>query len=149
MNVRCNQGVDSVASHYGFLLNRGADQFEPKLAPCWHNQNGDCGERPQSWRSWQHEPPQYEQQEGGRLDQASPQIIENFPLGGNRDRIADSLPRLIRNFRQQPLRSLPIAAQPAMFTTIVGAVVRRVILNHFDVARQTRSRVSTFNEIMT
>ena len=36
-----------------------------------------------------------------------------------------------------------------MFAAIIGAVVRRIIFDHFDVGGQARARIGAFDEIMT
>ena len=40
---------------------------------------------------------------------------------------------------------LPVAAQPAVFAPIVGAVARGIIFNDFDIAGQTRAGVSALD----
>ena len=40
---------------------------------------------------------------------------------------------LIGHFGEEPLRNLPVAAHPAMFAAIVGAVVRRIVVDDLNV----------------
>src|SRR5437764_10394033 len=51
--------------------------------------------------------------------------------------------------RQQPSSDLPVAAQPAMFATVVRAVMRRIIFDYFDISDQPRACVSAFDQVVT
>src|SRR5437764_8813448 len=51
--------------------------------------------------------------------------------------------------RQQPSSDLPVAAQPAMFATVVRAVMRRIIFDYFDISDQPRASVSAFDQVVT
>ena len=57
-------------------------------------------------------------------------------------------PGLVGHFAEQPADNLPIAAHPAVLATVVGTVMRRVIVDDFDVADQTGARVGSFDQIV-
>src|SRR4029077_17115650 len=85
--------------------------------------------------------------EGGRFDQATAEVVENLPTRNQRDRVWNSRPRLVGHRGEKPSRNLPVAAQPAVFAPIVGAVMGRVILDQFHVAGRPGARVCSLNQI--
>ena len=50
--------------------------------------------------------------------------------------------------RQQPLRDLPVAADPAPAARRVGGVARRVVLEQLHVAQQAGARVAAFEQVV-
>ena len=94
------------------------------------------------------EPAVQKQRKRRRFHQAAPQIVENLPPRYQRDRVGHLRSRLVGHRIGQPLHDLPVAAQPAVFAPTVRAVVRRIVLNHRDVAGQPRPRIRSFNQVM-
>ena len=56
--------------------------------------------------------------------------------------------RLVRHASEQPLRDLPVAAHPAMLAPGVGAVVRGIVVDDFDVGEQPHARVGAFDQVV-
>ena len=50
--------------------------------------------------------------------------------------------------RKQPFRNLPVAAHPAMLAAIVSAVVRRIVLDHLDIADQSGTGIRAFDQVV-
>src|SRR5579863_838106 len=99
------------------------DESDGQLEPCRKKQNSEGRKRPKNRAAGKHEPSQHKQKEGRRFHQATAKIVEDFPLGNNGQGIVDLLSRLVGNTRAQPSCNLPITAEPAMFTSIEGAVM--------------------------
>ena len=49
---------------------------------------------------------------------------------------------------EQPAHDLPVAAHPAMLAPVVGAVVRRIVVDDLDVAHQPGARVSALDQVV-
>ncbi len=137
-----------IAHAHPILLPGGADQREDQPEIDGKKQQGQIDDRPEARAARQKEPASDKENEGGGFDQAAAKIIENLPAGDERNRIADQVARFVGNLIEDPANDLPISAQPAMFAAVVGAVVRRVIVDDFDIGGKTYARIRALNEIV-
>ena len=71
-----------------------------------------------------------------------------FSIAKQRDGIAHQAPRFVRHLDQYPAHDLPVAAQPAMFAAVIGAVVRRIIVDNFDIGGKPGARVCAFDQVV-
>ena len=140
--------ADRLARRGRLLLDRRLHQPKAQLKPDRDEEDENGCDCPAHGTARGNQPAKYQQHEGGRLDQAAPQVVENFPAGNERDRIGHSRAGFFGHLRSQPSRDLPVSAQPAMFAAIVGAVVRGIILDHLDVAGQSRAGVGALDQIV-
>ena len=58
------------------------------------------------------------------------------------------LARFVGHAREHPLRNLPVAAHPAVLAARVGAVVRGIVVDQFDIADQPGARVGAFDQVV-
>ena len=96
----------------------------------------------------QPQPAGQEQDEGKRLDERTAQVVEDLPAGDRGNGVWHPIAGLIRDPCEHPLDYLPVAAYPAMFAADVRTVMRRVIVDDFDIGSQSRSRVRALYEVM-
>ena len=73
-------------------------------------------------------PAKYEQGHQRRRHQAAPQVVEDLPTGQGRQRISLAPSRLHRHPGQQPGQQLPVAANPAVAATGIGAISGWILL---------------------
>ena len=130
------------------LAEADANQREDKPEVDGQEQQRESDKGPESAVHQGGEPTRHEQKEGGRLHQAAAQVIDNLPARNQRDGILHQLARFIRNAIEDPAHDLPVAAQPAMLAAIIGAVVRRIIVDDFDIGGQTGARIGAFNQVV-
>src|SRR6202012_1728977 len=76
------------------------------------------------------------------------QVVEDFPAGNRRGWIAHIVPGLVWHAREEPLYDLPITPNPAMVAAPVRRVMRRIVLDDFDIGRQSRAGISAFDQVV-
>ena len=58
------------------------------------------------------------------------------------------LTRFVGHTIRQPFHDLPVAAQPAVLSAAVGAVVRGIILDDYDICGESGARVGAFDQVV-
>ena len=107
-----------------FLLDeQGAAETEDQLDKRRNEEDEQGDEGPVQRAARKAEPTGDEKDHGGGFDEGAAEIVEDLPAGDGGDGIADEFPGLVRNATEEPLRDLPVAADPAMFAPGEGAVV--------------------------
>src|SRR5512146_2320076 len=128
-------------------LPRFAQQIERTGAERRNERDAEYRQGPQPWRR-QHGPAQQHQQRQRNRNETAAQVVQHLPArqGGKRVPRADAIGA--RHARQQPVRDLPVAANPAVASLDVRAVARRIVLVQLDVAQQPGARVATLEQVV-
>ena len=80
--------------------------------------------------------------------QTAPQVVEDLPAGQHRERILLQARIGAGNARHQPLRNLPIPANPTMPAAHIRAVAGGVFLVQLHIAQQPGPGVTPFQKIV-
>src|SRR4030043_1056246 len=94
------------------------------------------------------QPGGYEQAPAGRGYQAPAQVVENLPTVEPGERVWHSPSSRLGNPRQNPIRDLPITANPTMVPAGVAQVTLRELIIELNITGQAHPDVSAFNQIM-
>ena len=94
------------------------------------------------------QPGGHEQTQAGRGHQAPAQVVENLPTVEPGERVWHSPSSGLGNPRQNPIRDLPITANPAMLPAGVAQVTLRELVIELNIAGQAHPDVSAFNQVM-
>ena len=122
------------ASRAARAAARTADPQEPGAAP-----HQDRRGRPVRRAARQPEPAAQQQQHQPGSSTLRRRLSRIFHCEIKRDRIGDRCcPPKSRDARSDPAHDLPVAAHPAVLAPAVGAEVRRIIVDQFDIAHQRR-----------
>jgi hypothetical protein len=89
-----------------------------------------------------------QQEQQGHGDQTAPQVVEDLPPGQSGKRIGHAPGVGTGNPRQQPLRDLPIAANPAVPPVNVHVVAGGIFLVELHVAHEGRAGMARFQQIV-
>ena len=127
---------------------QGAPQPESELRQGGEEQQDKRNDGPIERPSGKAKPARDEEDEREWIDQGPAQIVEDLPARNAGDRIGDPAARFIGNAGKHPLRNLPVAAHPAVFAAVVGAVVRRVVVDKLDVGGQACARIGAFDQVV-
>ena len=110
--------------------------------------NRDDQQRSKAAKFRQKQPVAQHQEHQGSRDETAPQVVENLPLGQHGKRVGDASGVSARNPRQEPLRYLPVAANPTVAPVNVHLVAGRMFLVELHVADEGRTGMTRFQQIV-
>ena len=136
--------------------SRAITSFFPAAARARENRNSNQtgtkrihdGDRPTAGLSGQHQPTQNKQQERAGSTRLRRRLSKIFQRESSEIGFETIRPGFIGHAREQPTYNLPVAAQPAMLAPVVGAVMRGIVVDDFDIADQAGARVGAFDQVV-
>src|SRR5207244_2477471 len=87
------------------------------------------------------------EEEKGRGDQASPQVVEDLPASEKRETVARETSAR-RDHREEPEEDLPVAAHPAMQAPRVREDVPRIVVDDLHVGDERGAGEEAFEEVV-
>src|ERR1700676_1187448 len=139
---------DSLTHGSSAPAKEGASNAEYGLHNHWKEEQQERNDCPVHRSTRKPEPSGDEQDECEGLDQRTPEVVEDLPARNRRDWVRHQPVRFVGNAGKHPLSNLPITSYPAMFAARVGAVVRGIIVDEFDICDQANARICAFDEIV-
>src|SRR6187549_2902098 len=94
-------------------------------------------------------PPGQEQHERCRLNETPTKIIQDLPSRDDADGIGNLVAVEVGYAREQPPHDLPVTTNPTVLSPAVRAEVRWIIVDQFDIRYQGRTRIRSFDQIVT
>ena len=129
-------------------FQQGAAEVEGQLDKDGKKEKNESGNGPIERAAGKNEPSEQEEEKGDRFDQAAPQIVEDLPSRDGVDGVRDEVAGLVGHAAEEPLRNLPVATDPAVLPASVGGVVRRVVVDDFDVGDEAGASVGALDQIV-
>ena len=132
---------DALRSKWGSRPGEGLRQRVKKQLRSDHDRGDPTGLR-------RYQPGGQQQGQAGNGEQAAAQVVKDLPAIEPGKRIRASPTARPGNAWHDPIRDLPIAANPAMLPFDKAQIILRELIIQLDIAGQAHADVSAFNQIM-
>src|ERR1019366_4106727 len=113
-----------------------------------HEGDGERAERPVQRRARQPGETRDEEQKQERARQAPAEVVQDLPPVDGSERALDALAVCRGHPGEQPRKELPVAAHPPVHTPRVRGILRWVLFEENDIARERGSPVDSPEEVV-